>query len=54
MGTMEVLMAARQKLKLWYKVSARYLFERVESDSDVAPEIVYITVAAEEFWLGRS
>ncbi len=54
MSTREVLIATHRKLKAWYKASARYLFERVESDSDLAPEAVYITLVAEEFWLGRS
>jgi hypothetical protein len=54
MSTREVLIATHRQLKAWYKASARYLFERVESASDVAPKAVYIALAAEEFWLGRS
>jgi len=54
MSIIEVLIATHRKLKAWYKASARYLFERVESDSDVAQDRVFITLAAEEFWFGRN
>jgi hypothetical protein len=43
----------RRKLKQWCRTRLRYLFDRVESHSNVAPEIVYRTLAAEEFLLGR-
>jgi hypothetical protein len=54
MSIIRVLVAIRRKLDVWRKASMRYLFERVEFDSDVASETPYITLAAEEFWLGRS
>ena len=53
MSIIEVMIAIRRKLKVWRKATTRYLFERVESDCDVAPETAYVANLTRVF-LGRS